>query len=85
MTMYTLGIKLGSKDDYDRLMNNHSVEQTGIFLRGIDYKNSFQGYPNDYPCLVEYEVDQNPIGFMMSAHVSELVNDGFLIQIKKEP
>ena len=80
--VYTVGIKLNSKEDYDRLMERHS--KSGFF--GIDFKGLFEGYPEEgqYPCLVEYYVSYNPHSVLMyNLQLKEIVDDGYLIQTKK--
>ena len=83
-TTYTLGIKLESKEDYDKLMNDHSKEQTNMFfLTGLDFKGLFEGYPDDYPCLVEYYLDVNPTDMFMVSQVKDLIESGYKVIINK--
>ena len=82
MATNVIGIKLESKERYDHLMETHSVEN---FFGGINFKGLFEGYPPDYPCLVEYYIgDQNPFGFMYTNQLTKLMNDGYLVQIYQE-
>ena len=84
---YVLGITLFSKEEYDRLMDNHSTEQTGFFPKGIDFKGTFKGYPPEYPCLLEYYLKpgDNPImSFRYHETFQGLMNDGFAIRFYKE-
>jgi len=77
---YTIGIKINDADHYDRLMEKHSKD--GMF--GLNFKEFFDGYPEGYPCLVEYTVGANPMGFVFSTQLRELIEDGYLIQLKTE-
>ena len=79
-TIYLIGVKLENKEHYDRLMENHS----GIGLIGLDFKNLFEGYPGDYPVLVQYQVDQNPFGFAFNMQLRKMVDDGYKVLIEKE-
>ena len=55
---------------------------------GIDFKGLFQGYPQDYPCLLEIYLDENCSDPFMSLRYHklfpELINDGFAIRFYKE-
>ena len=83
--LYTLGIRLESKDDYDRLMNEYSKEQTNMFfLTGLDFKRLFEGYPDGYPCLVEYQLSMNPLDIFMIQQVKVLIEAGYKVIISKE-
>ena len=79
-TIYLIGVKLENKEHYDRLMENHS----GIGLIGLDFKRLFEGYPDDYPVLVQYQVDQNPFGFAFNMQLRKMVDDGYKVLIEKE-
>ena len=80
---YTIGIKLESNAKYDELMDNHS--QKDYFGMVLNFKGLFQGYPTDYPCLVEYVVGSNPISdFMLNDQLAKIVEAGYLVQIKTE-
>ena len=84
---YVLGITLYCKEDYDRLMENHSTESTGFFPMGIDFKGLFTGYPPEYPCLLEIYLEANRDPFMnMRYHklFPALIDDGFAIRFYKE-
>ena len=83
---YVLGITLYRKEDYDRLMNEHSTETQRFFSMGLDFKGLFKGYPPDYPCLVEYYLGKdNPINDLrFSKLLPELIDDGFAIRLYKE-
>lgn len=84
---YVLGITLYSKEEYDRLMNNHSTDSQGFFPMGIDFKGMFNGYPPEYPCLLEIylEDDRNPFMNLRYHNLfPELLNDGFAIRFYKE-
>ena len=81
---WTFGVKLESKEDYDRLMNDFSEEPAGFFLTGIDYKGLFDGeYPEEYPGLVTYVIDSNPIGFMFVTHIQKILDAGYTVVIHK--
>ena len=85
---FVLGITLYSKEDYDRLLNDHSTEAVGFFPKGIDFKGLFNGYPPEYPCLLEIILDErcNDPFFDMRYHAlwPELINDGFALRFYKE-
>ena len=80
---YSIGIVVKSKEDYDRLMKDHSTENWFI---GLDFKGLFQGYPKDdqYPCLVEYTVDSNPMGFSWSLQLNKIIEAGYKVVLNKE-
>ena len=82
MAANVIGVKLENKERYDHLMEAHSVEN---LFGGIDFKGLFNGYPPDYPCLVEFYIgDHDPFGFMYSNQLTKLMNDGYLIQVYKD-
>ena len=60
--IYDIGIKLENQESYDRLMKDFSSKS---IIGGLDFEGLFQGYPDDYPVLIEYMVDFNPFeGFL---------------------
>ncbi len=77
--VYCVGIRLGCKEDYDRLMNDYS--EGGLF--GLDFKSSFEGYPPDYPSLLQYTTTMSPFGFG-GRQLDKLVQAGYTIQISKD-
>lgn len=81
-----IGITLKNKEDYDNLMEKHSVQSSGFFSVGLDFKELFQGYPaaDQYPCLVEYYVDRNPFLFPYSGQLIKLMEAGYHIHIYSE-
>lgn len=86
-TLYDVGIAIRNKEDYDRLMEKHSKEQTNaIFCTGLDFKKLFEGYPEEdqYPCLVQYIVDVDPFGIFLSQQLREIVKDGYHVHIQVE-
>lgn len=76
---YVYGVKLNSKEDYDKLMNEYSGE--GLFA--INFKELFQGYPDQYPALVNYEINNTTMTFMQMSRTRALLDAGFLIQLSK--
>ena len=79
-TSYVLGIKIENKEHYDRLMEKHN----GVGIFDIDFKQTFSGYPDDYPCLVEYYTgDRCPISMMFMTQLKGIIDDGYLVQIYK--
>ena len=78
--IYCVGFVLRSKEDYDRLMNEHS--KTGMF--GLDFKKSFEGYPPDYPMLLQYTTYMNPFLAGVGMQLSEIAKAGYTIQIELE-
>ena len=84
---YVLGITLYSKEDYDRLMKNHSKAKGPLNVGGIDFKHLFRGYPPDYPCLVEYYLQTALTGdvvLLYSELLQELIDNGFSIRLYEE-
>lgn len=82
MAANVIGIRLENKERYDHLMEAHSLE---TLSGGINFKGLFDGYPTDYPCLVEYYIgDENPFTFMYTNQLKELMDDGYLIRIYKD-
>ena len=77
-TIYCVGFLLKSKEDYDRLMNEHS--KTGLF--GLDFKSSFEGYPPEYPMLLQYTTYMNPFLCGIGMQLDEIVKAGYKIQIE---
>ncbi len=82
-TQNVIGIKIESKEHYDKLMENHSV--SGKIFGGIDFKGLFNGYPEGYPCLVEFYIgNDSPFDFMYANQMRKIMDDGYLIQVYKE-
>ena len=77
--VYTIGIKIESKERYDNLMEAHSKD--GLF--GINFKAFFQGYPEGYPCLVQYLTDAHPMGFMYATQLQGIIDDDYKIYLTK--
>lgn len=75
--LYNIGVKLDSKEQYDRLMKDHS--EKAKFFGGLNFEAMFQGYPEEYPMVVYYMVDMNPLSFMYTKQLTDLINDGFVI------
>lgn len=74
--VYTIGIKIDSAEDYDRLRKNYS--RKGLF--GLDFEELHQGYPIDYPCFAEYLVDINPF-VCYRTQLTDIINGGYKVQI----
>ena len=75
---YVIGVKVDNKERYDKLMNELSTP--GHFV-GLNFKEIFNGYPEEYPCLVEYYVSESPFGFCYATQMRKVVDAGYLVQI----
>lgn len=83
--LYTFGVRIGSKEEYDRLMDDYSKEG-GLISTSLDFKKLFQGYPEEgqYPCLVRYQIDEFQLGPIMMSQAVELVKGGFKIVVERD-
>lgn len=77
--IYNIGIKLDNKEEYDRLMKEYSDKG---FFGGLDFEGLFNGYPPEYPMVLYYMVNANPLGFPFEPHLRKLVDAGFTIVLK---
>ena len=77
--IYNIGVKLDSKEEYDRLMKGYSDKG---FFSGIDFEGLFEGYPPEYPMVLYYMVDRHPIGFEFQSQLRKLIDAGFTIVLK---
>lgn len=83
-----VGITIKSKEDYDRLMEKHSVPNTGgmFCINGIDFKGLFRGYPEEdqYPCLVEYYIGSMKSlllgSFSLQKQFNAIIEDGYSLR-----
>ena len=77
---YTIGIKIEGKEHYDELMEKYSEDR----LFGLNFKRLFEGYPDGYPCLVQYTVGSNPMGFMYGTQIGKIIDGGYLVQLSMD-
>ena len=76
---YNVGVVVESKERYEHLMDTHSR-----VLCGLNFKELFDGYPEGYPCVVQYITDIVPFGFMMQSQLDGIVKDNYKIVIELE-
>ena len=81
-SIYEIGIEIESKERLLNLVKQHCDK--GIFDLNFTPEMEKISEDDKYPVLLKFNIDSCPIGFSIySRQFSSIIDDGYLIQMKK--